>query len=152
MSRIRDRLLSYGDLDWFAVDRDGHVGHFSSFGSGCIPRTIAQDVEGYAAVLEYFERAMALTVPVPAETEEATGNIAPWLEMAAKGLYSYDTARPGAKEHPYHLVARPTEALRVSDLPLAISVVLRRTTLATRFALAAVIPEALICGGPSSSS
>lgn len=42
------------DVDWFGVDREGHVGHFATNGSRLLPSKIAADKAGWKKVLAFF--------------------------------------------------------------------------------------------------
>lgn len=42
------------DWDWYAVDQDGHIGHFTSAGMRVLPKSIKQDRETTEVVARYF--------------------------------------------------------------------------------------------------
>jgi hypothetical protein len=44
------------DLDWFAVDRDGHIGHFTTAGSGPVPRQALAENRAADALLAYLRQ------------------------------------------------------------------------------------------------
>lgn len=46
----------YSDLDWYAVDRDGRIGQFSTAGHRLLPPSFASNKEMTEKLSEYFER------------------------------------------------------------------------------------------------
>ncbi len=42
------------DWDWFVVDPEGHLGHFTTAGMRLLPESVKQDLEGLEALGEYF--------------------------------------------------------------------------------------------------
>jgi hypothetical protein len=42
------------DWDWYAVDQDGHIGHFTSAGMRVLPKSVKQDRETTEIVARYF--------------------------------------------------------------------------------------------------
>ena len=42
------------DWDWYAVDQDGHVGHFTTAGFRALPKSVRQDREAAEALSGYF--------------------------------------------------------------------------------------------------
>ena len=106
------------DLDWFAVDRDGHLGHFSSFGSRVIlPAALASKRERD----RLFDGVMAL--PRRSRILRVTAGYLPsedWGLMAERGLFSYDFISPegmGWEVGTYGLVYAPKEPVLLSSLP-----------------------------------
>ena len=104
------QALEGGEFDWFAVDADGHVGHFSTAGFGPIPKAVLNEFD---RVKGLDERLMAL--PVNGEAKgHLPGTIDDWLEMARRGLYSYDWQH---WKGPYRRAATPSLPLLVDHLP-----------------------------------
>src|SRR5262249_44019510 len=53
ISDIEEETL---DLDWFALDRNGHIGHFTTGGMGDLPQTVREgySVDSLASVTDFF--------------------------------------------------------------------------------------------------
>ena len=107
MSPLR-RQIDGREFDWFAVDSMGHVAHFSSAGFGPIPRQVLARLE---EADDLPLRLLALPIIGSAKGHMA-GRIDDWLEMAKRGLYSFDWS-----SNRYQLAATPSVALHTSALP-----------------------------------
>lgn len=111
-----------GDRDWFAVDRAGEIGFFTTFGSGLVPRLLlTMGDSDLKALGEYFSnlpsvtkavlRSAALAQVNPAVPDPPTGLLARarqarsrssdpldssklggWIDMARRGLFAFDAA------------------------------------------------------------
>ncbi len=66
-----------------------------------------------------------------------------FVEMAGKGLFSYNTEMLHGDGSSYYLVATPDKHLRVSELPSGIRGVLERTRATLRFSESIYVPEAM---------
>jgi hypothetical protein len=114
--RLEKQRIIGTEFDWFAVDGDGHIGHFATAGYGPVPAAVLtrmEDVQGLQ------ERVLQLPIIGRAKRRPwASGDIENWLQLAKRGLFSYDF-----KSHsgPYRLVATPAQPLRVTELPEALS-------------------------------
>jgi len=97
-----------GEFDWFAVD--GHVGHFSTAGYGPVPSMVLARLD---ELRDFDERVIQLPV-VGESTGHLPGRIEDWLEMARRGLFSYDWTH---WHGPYQRAATPSRAIRLADLP-----------------------------------
>jgi hypothetical protein len=102
------------EFDWFATDRDGHVGHFSTAGFGSVPRAAESTAKWNDALMDFLRRSAS-----PREAERV--GFAPpmpgeWLDIARHGLYSFDWRH---WEGPYSMMAYPKEPLLIEDLPEA---------------------------------
>jgi hypothetical protein len=107
------QALEGGEFDWFAVDADGHVGHFSTAGYGPIPKSVLRH---YGQIKKLNEHLLAL--PVNGEAQgHLPGTIDDWLEMARRGLFSYDWQH---WKGPYRRAATPSSPLTVDHLPTAL--------------------------------
>jgi hypothetical protein len=104
-----------GEFDWFAVDGVGHIGHFATAGFGPVPIPILERLdEGRTDELwELRERSLGLPI-VGAANGRLPGHIDDWLEMARRGLFSYDWQHWSG---PYRLAASPSAPIRVTELP-----------------------------------
>ena len=130
------------DLDWFALDARGAVGHFTTGGCGALPRSVARSRADLDAVREYLlalpEAGAALvnpdrreTIPLfPSARREPAALLRPWMATAARGMYAYDYIEDRRRRpRPYVLVARPELPLTSEELPGEIRGILERTTL-----------------------
>ena len=135
-----DETEEYGrDWDWFAVDREGFVGHFTSGGVRRLPNSVRQDRERVEFLDHYFsEEAPAIGGWFPAPNVE--DEVGPFKDEAARrwffesfaevaccGAYSYNTElRPGKGED-YYLVAMPQQPLKLEEVPEAVQHLLIQT-------------------------
>jgi hypothetical protein len=137
------------DWDWFAADEDGRVGHFTTAGMRPLPESLRGSRETLDLLSEYFEKRAAIrggAVLTPGLEKERGAfnrpiNWSSFLEMAVRGLYSYNTELIYGPEAHYYLVAKPDRPISVHDLPVEIRGALERTILPISFAVAARIPE-----------
>ena len=104
------------EFDWFAVDRRGFIGHFSTAGYGKIPEAI---LAAYDLVSDLSERILLLSTIASAEGHLA-GKIDDWLEMARRGLFSYDWKH---WKGPYRRAATPSAPIVLKDLPVELAIV-----------------------------
>lgn len=124
----------YDDLDWFAVDQDGRLGHFATAGFRLLPPAVAANKENWQALCNYFNQLPAVRgyrispeldkqiAPSKASDEKYLSSFA---EMSARGLYSYDTFDYTRHERPYFRVTIPEVELKLEDLPPEIASILR---------------------------
>ena len=112
----RSRYL-YEDLDFFAVDSVGNVGHFTSFGSGCLPEVVAEDAQLLAEALHWFGEVCTESGNAEAKGYEGDGSPEAWLSFARKGLYSFDAMGPEIETQRFRLIASPSVPIRADDLP-----------------------------------
>lgn len=124
------------DWDWFAVDAEGKIGHFTTAGMRALPRTVKLDREAALGLIDYFEKApKSIPYVVRPEVErDADGwpddaarswYLKDFIEMASTGLFSYDTHTDGRSD--YFLVAFPKYPLHVDQLPQEIRDLVQRT-------------------------
>jgi hypothetical protein len=66
-----------------------------------------------------------------------------FLDMAARGLYSFDTELIHTSDASYYVVAKPEHGVVLAELPNDVRGVLERTTIPVSFPVSARIPEAL---------
>jgi hypothetical protein len=111
------------DCLWLALDRDGHVGAFTTGGSGPIPLGLLQGgqcpLDGLEArIVELPHTSTArLLVSMPRPDD--------FVDLAERGIFAYDwtdvhrTARDeiGA----YELIAVPSDPIKVGQLPQGIA-------------------------------
>lgn len=128
---------SYTEFDWFCTDKSGYVGHFATAGYKSIPKSVASSAEDLAILKNFFEglrgksgqHILDSQLAPEQRTERVTQS---FVEMADRGLFSFDIGphlRPGIC---YFRVALPLTPLRVDDLPDHIRDLLSRTVLENR--------------------
>lgn len=114
MNQIKQNLLDL-DLDWFAIDRDGHIAHFTSGGWGAVPVFyLEKDYGELAAILNYFESlpiigTAKLVEPLTCPPEYLTE----WNQIAVRGIYSYDFI---VYDGPYSCIATPDIPLNIDQI------------------------------------
>lgn len=101
------------EFDWLAVDKDGHLGFFSTAGAGFYPVILAEDITTYEACIEDI-----LSIPKCTEVSFSPG-LSPglqndWRDFAARGFYAYDCDPCGG---PYLKVAAPVSPVLISEVP-----------------------------------
>lgn len=79
------------EFDWFAIDKNGDFGMFSSAGSGIIPSSVIEDFKSHDSIAEIFE--------LPNFGSE---NV--WEDFANYGFYIYDWE---INKGPYKKVSEP---------------------------------------------
>ncbi|MCP3167054.1 hypothetical protein [Myxococcus qinghaiensis] len=103
------------EYDWLACDQEGFVGFFSTAGGGYAPDEFLQDVHAHDQAISVIRSMAPCTEPVP-EPGQLSEPGDPWQQMAARGLYAFDSSFHGGL---YQLTAAPTDPVRLSDLPEA---------------------------------
>lgn len=102
------------EYDWLAVDKDGHLGFFSTAGSGFYPVLFAKNLEIYQEMIGFI-----LTLSECTDTLFAPhlskGVSNDWRDFAARGFYAFDGDPSGG---PYRKVAAPVSPILVSDILL----------------------------------
>ena len=83
------------EFDWFAVDRDGNVGLFSSAGQGFIP----------VSVLSNFKEHDVISNSIDTPN---WGSLQIWSDYSEMGLYVYDWKHNGG---PYNRVRNPAKEI-----------------------------------------
>ena len=100
------------EVDWFAVDGEGHLALFATAGEGFVPEVALARIEEHEALAE--------SLPAP-----HAGNRSVWNDYAAQGFFVYDWSLPGG---PYERRAVPTASmaaqlrarvLAIGELPTA---------------------------------
>ncbi len=107
-----------GKFDWFAVDGAGHIGHFATTGFGPVPVPILARLDAGQTdeLWDLQDRVLGLPI-IGSATGHLPGRIDDWLEMARRGLFSYDWKHWSG---PYRLAATPSTPIRVTKLPIEI--------------------------------
>jgi hypothetical protein len=137
------------DYDWFAVDEEGRIGHFTTGGIGTLPRSVAASSTDLRHLTDFFRitlpssteahlapkaQQMAKGMESEAVVERSFRN---FVMMASRGLYSFDHSDaldpPKRRTRPcpfYYRIAIPIQPIHLSNLPDKIQIILLRTTLA----------------------
>ena len=107
-----DRNILGTEFDWFAVDSDGHVGHFSSAGFGQVPKVAEANAELHDRVLELLQKAPASG---KSSFERGVGKgCEDWLKIAQHGIFSFDWKHWNG---PYARIATPASPVLLDQLP-----------------------------------
>ena len=109
------------DMEWYGVDRQGHIAVFCSAGEGNLPKFVCEDRERADQLIEYFgglEQSTGSTLLFP-KTKRAE-QVA--REFSDRGLYYFDAddgTRPGISTLHKHYTqhSRPQIPLRCAELP-----------------------------------
>ena len=113
------------EYDWLAVDKDGHLGLFSTAGGGRAPQAFLAETDAHDAGLDVLMAAPPTTSPrffrqIKAGLDNA------WRNAAERGVYAFDSDPHGA---PYRLVAAPQAAATTDVVPEATAEAGRRVRL-----------------------
>ena len=135
--RISEDEQQFKDLDWYCVDVGGRVGHFASAGFKRIPPSVAESAEDLRFLHDFFT-----SLPAAPHGHEVDEHLAPqqrsvrylhsFVEMADRGLFSFDIETYPTQETCYFRVAIPKVPLRFSELPESVRRILCRTNLKGR--------------------
>ena len=124
------------DLDWFAVDGEGAVGHFTTAGAVPLPRCAARSKENLERLVTHFLAREACTAAVIDPDALANAGMldsdaasrdwffGDFLAMARRGLYSYNVFMRTPPAAGYYRVAVPSVPLHVDQLPAEIRALL----------------------------
>jgi hypothetical protein len=120
------------DHSWLAVDADGSIGWFTVNGSGPVPETVRSQPD---ELLGHEER-LARWVRASGRAFEFGAGDSMWRDAAAIGIYPFDFDDVSQR---YTLVARPRDAVRITDAPVEIRSALV-VSLPCRFTTGCVLP------------
>jgi hypothetical protein len=104
-------------LEWFALDRDGHLGFFTSQGSRVVPERVLESEEEWERL-----RRKAATMPPVGKGSRAwfvSGNLDLWIRMAERGFFSFileSCNHRVSEEGHYRRVAKPSRPLLAQSL------------------------------------
>lgn len=131
------------DFDWFGVDEEGLIGHFTTAGFKRLPPSVACSAKDLKLVTNYFENlspsegghnvdsssiASALQRDWKGEKDEER-YLRSFVAMADKGLFSFDIGSHLKPDIAYFRVALPQVPITVSELPENIRPIVSRTFL-----------------------
>lgn len=120
------------DLGWFALDRDGHIGFFTSSGSRVVPETVLASRES----LELLDKEIRKLPQLGKGSlrGSVSGNCKDWIEMAGRGLVAYDFKSHDTSVYEkgdYELIATPSQPSTIDSLDKEIGRALRALTMKT---------------------
>lgn len=140
--KISDEFLEVYDLDWFAVDQNGFLGHFATGVFGGVPESILESKEELQEIEDYFRNQAPKTKGYtfhpkwsanagvdPKDSRAVNLYLNDFKLMASCGLYSYDAYEAGPRPSSYFLVASPDLPLSIDELPGNIRQIIERTLL-----------------------
>lgn len=142
------------DWDWYACDKEGNIGNFTTAGLRALPQAVKEDREAAERVIRFFlsEVPESCDFSVCSGAEADAGGwskpgarerfLQSFIGMARKGAFSYNTEMVYGHDAKYYLVARPECPLRLSDLPPEIRDIISRLRAPLAFPSAEYIPEA----------
>ena len=145
------------DIDWFAVDCDGSLGHFTSNGTLIVPPAVREKIEFWKEIthrlLEIPESEGSSNLHQNAETWE------PWLrsaeaskrseyygvseEWSNRGFFSFDCPRK-LDGNPYFMVTSPRVPRPISDLQPEIKYAIGNLRFGFSFSTCELIPAKTI--------
>jgi hypothetical protein len=105
------------NLEWVGVDRDGHLGFFTSQGSRLVPEPVLESDQ----TRDWLMRKVAFLPRIGKGSRAwfVGGDLEFGIRMAQRGFFAYrlEACRHGrAREGHYRRVAKPSRPLRVESL------------------------------------
>ncbi|TGE22952.1 hypothetical protein [Hymenobacter metallicola] len=135
------------DIDWFAVDIQGHLIHFAS-GGGLVPAAVGRLPEKTILnIANYFTSLPVLThqIQVTPEAAATGGDLSSFTQYVQRGLYSFDkTTLNQLLDTNYHLVGAPMQRITLSTLPAAVVTLIAQVTLPLPVAEVAILDTSII--------
>ena len=146
---IHLEVFQSADLDWFASDKYGRIGWFTSGFWGHVPKSVADELPHLDHLMDYFVEGPLLGERGPAEIADhlnLPGPISSWdrygqyvegvVRMAKKGLFCFDVMKVTGNDYQtrgYDRIAVPASALTLADVVPEIAAVLVRIRLDCSF-------------------
>jgi hypothetical protein len=129
------------DWDWYAVDPQGHIGHFTGAGITPLPASVAADFDAAKSLITFFENLEpSTTFIVLGDVEQKCGiwqdvrarerYLLSFGQAARRGLFSYDI---GMSKAEYFCVASPDTPLHIDYVPTEVRELLNRTRASVEF-------------------
>jgi hypothetical protein len=142
------------DLDWFAVDCEGHIATLSSAG-GRLPPSAASSVEDNALLVDFFRSlaadsdefliGVAYQARADAQNHPVMNRIffEHYAFYSVRGLFSFnrnETDTKGAwSDSEYSLVTMPPKPLSYEELPQHIQEIIGKTKYAAAFSISPLL-------------
>lgn len=101
------------DVDWYSRDARGFIGHFTSAGSLFVPGVFF-DNPNLSYFHGYFSRLPRRCDASLELKADRPGEFLSWIEMAERGMHSYDFRQDRGS---YVAIARPLIPLKAVDVP-----------------------------------
>jgi hypothetical protein len=132
--RISASEQSDRDFDWYCVDEEDRIGHFTTAGFKLLPRSVADCGEDLNFLDNFFRALDGATDgheldPRLTSEQRIERYLRDFIAMADRGLYSFDIETYGAPDISYFRVAIPKQPLNLPELPDKVREVLERTRL-----------------------
>jgi len=122
------------DFDWFCVDDEAQIAHFTTAGFKRLPSSVAESIGNQATLLNYFEQELAVSskYAIDAELTQQVKDppsryLKSFTSMASRGLYSFDIETYVSTTTSYFRVAVPTIPMSADELPRPIRQILQKT-------------------------
>lgn len=135
------------DIDWFAADREGNLGYFTTGGRGALPHSIAMSIDAMSEVLTFIlnsleelpdyeisRDALSKAEVLASDQIAVRRYMNDFAAMAKRGLYAFDAYLWPEGGNPYFRVAVPVEPRGLSDLSSEIAGVFEQTKFDVSFA------------------
>ncbi len=139
---ISDLEISIEDIDWFAIDSIGEIAWLTSGAYGSLPSSVRKSRNDLNTLLIFFEEYLDITtegqidskafdnVILISDTPEIRASVFFWnLQIASKGLYSYDSHDAVPVSEEYFRVSFPVQPITIKILPKKIKNILNNTIL-----------------------
>ena len=131
MSKICAGECEHMDMEWYGVDKKGHIAVFCRGGEGNLPEFVCENVERADELIEYFEQSEKITSSMLIFPQTKVG-VAEQVarDFADKGLFYFD-ADDGTKLgistfHEYYTKhSYPHKPLKYESLPKHIKEILK---------------------------
>ena len=124
------------DLDWYALDKDGMVGHFTTAGAGAIPESVVSaPKEDFDNVVNYFQ-----------DLFTRTSGFTSLVEGSYIGLFSFEAVRSQRRPVGYRRISSPSVPLLLAKLPPDVVRILKKTVIPFSFKKTKVISLEMVTG------
>lgn len=138
------------DLDWFCVDDNDNIGHFATGGRGFLPPSVKASKSNLDVLTEFFlthlspngvgKESLCLTSHLQFESDEQKARcLYSFLQMGAKGLYSFDCVVVPFRPCDYFKIIEPSVPVVAQELPSEIQRILNMTRYVGKFCSANLI-------------
>jgi hypothetical protein len=99
------------ELDWLAIDVDGHIGLFSTGGQGPVPVVVVANMDDVEAAVERLPQ-----LPIIGEVAESptNGNYEFWADPSRRGLFGYDWGP--VPMGPYARLTIPSRPIAINEV------------------------------------
>lgn len=128
--RITEFDLQIEDLEWYALDENDNIALFTSGGTGNVPEFICKSREKLNMIGDYFD--LLDNIIAEAEIVKCAFEGYPneefkkdCINISKKGLFCYDVSDEDEHLNDYHLMCKPSNMLKLGDLPEEIQEILK---------------------------